>query len=161
MLILFWRKEDKRKLKETAIERALREMLKIQNFLELLDIAKKQNVKFINKVHDMNAQQQDLLHELELKQFYSSEGARKAKMLRQLRQERRAIKDTLDLWRPLKNFANKHPELKEELGAVLQEVTDIVKEQSNRYYCPRSKQGEPVAYRHYAPTKIDFDKALN
>lgn len=148
-------------MKETAIERALREMLKVQNFLELLDTAKKQNVKFINKVHDMNAQQQDLLHELELKQFYSSEGARKAKMLRQLRQERRAIKDTLDLWRPLKNFANKHPELKEELGAVLQEVTDIVKEQSNRYYCPRSKHGEPVAYRHYAPTKIDFDKALN
>lgn len=126
-----------------------------------MDISKKQNVKFINIVHDMNAQQQDLLHELELKKFYSVEGAKKAKILQQLRQERRAIKDTLDLWRPLKNFANKHPELKEELGAVLQEVTDIVEKQSNRCYYPRSKQGEPVAYRHCAPMKIDFDKALN
>ena len=148
-------------MKETAIERALREMLKVQNFLELLDTAKKQNVKFIGMVHDMNAQQQDLLHELELKKFYNTEGARKAKLLQQLRQERRALKDTLDLWRPLKDFANKHPELREELGKVLKEVTSVIEEQNNRYYCPRTKQGGSVAYRHYAPTTMDFDKALN
>jgi hypothetical protein len=148
------------KVKETAINRAMREMLKVKNFLELLDTAKKQNVKFIGMVHDMNNQQQDLLHELELKKFYNTEGARKAKLLQQLRRERRAIKDTLDLWRPLKDFANKHPELKQELCEVLNEVSTVVEEQNSRYYCPRTKQGNNVAYQHYAPTMMDFDKAL-
>jgi len=148
-------------VKETAVERTVREMLKIKDFLDLMDTSKKQNVKFINVVHDMNAQQQDLLHELELKKFYSTEGARKAKLLQQLRQERRAVKDTLDLWRPLKNFTNKHPELREELSEVLNEIGTVINEQKNRHYCPRSKQGELIAYQHYAPISMDFDKMLN
>lgn len=148
-------------MKETAIERTVREMKKIENFLELLDTAKKQNVKFIGKVHEMNAQQQDILHELELKKFYSMEGAQKAKLLQQLRQQRRAIKDTLDLWRPLKEFVNRHPELKEELVGVLKDVDSIIKMQNHRVYCPRGKNDSYVGYRHYAPTKMDFDKAIS
>ena len=153
------RKRGDQRLKETAIERTIREMSKIKAFLELLDTAKKQNVKFIGKVHEMNAQQQDILHELELKKFYSLEGAQKAKELQQLRQQRRAIKDTLDLWRPLKEFANQHPELKEELNTVLESVGSIIKKQNNRVYCPRAGENY-VGFRHYAPTKMDFDKAL-
>ena len=149
-------------MKETAIERAAQEISKIKDFLDIMDVSKKQNVKFLSVVHDMNAQQQDLLHELELKKFYSAEGAIKAKTLQHLRPERRAVKDTLDLWRPLKNFTNKHPELKEELNEVLNEIYAVIEEQKNRYYCPRSSWGEGVAYHHYyAPASVDFDKMLD
>lgn len=147
-------------MQETAIERVSREAKKILDFIDILDTAKKQNVKLIDAVHDMNNKQQDILHEIEITKMYNSKGVHTLNELKRLRQERRVAKDTLDLWRPIKEFANKHPELKEELKDVLKKINEVINIQTSRVYYPRIKENSLIAGKHYGAPRANIDKIV-
>ena len=146
-------------MKETAVARMARESRKITDFIELMDTAKKQNVQLIDAVHKMNNRQQDILHEIELQKMYSTKGVYTLKELQKLRQDRRVAKDTLDLWRPFKDFVNAHPDLKNDLIDVLKNIEAAAEKQNARVYYPRTKSGtDPM--RHSKAPEADIEELL-
>jgi hypothetical protein len=147
-------------MNETARERIDRESEKIRAFLDLLSVSKKQNVKLLDMLHDINNEQQDLLHELELKKFYGTEGTQIAKEIQRLRQLRRGIKDTLDLWRPIKDFANNHAKLRQELEEVLKKIDNIARQQATRVYYPRVKESSNIKGKHYETVRMNVEALL-
>lgn len=143
-------------MKETAIDRVLGELQKIKDFVALLDLAEKQNCDLIDILKKMEDEQMDILHEFEMDKFYRTEGHRKALRLKKIRQERRVIKDTLELWSPLKEFAKSHRRIKAELREMIEDIEDITKEQKKRIYTPRIDTESVVAGKHFEPKKMDI-----
>lgn len=148
-------------MEETAIERITREMETLENFIKLLDTAEKQNCHLVNVLHVMNDEQQDILHEFELDKFYRTEGHRKARRLQKMRQTRRVVKDTLELWMPLKEFAKTHRKLKSELRDVCNDIKHIIHEQNTRTYKPRIDTNSCIAGKHFNPTSINLEDEIH
>lgn len=148
-------------MKETAIDRIMNEMQKIKVFIALLDLAEKQNCDLIDILKKMEDEQMDILHEFEMDKFYRTEGHRKALRLKKIRQERRVIKDTLEIWNPLKEFAKGHRRIKSELRDLIEDIEAIAKEQKKRVYTPRINTQSSIAGKHFEPEKIDIPEKIN
>lgn len=142
-------------MEETAIERILRELKKVSDFVALLDTAEKQNCDLIDYIKMMDDEQQDILHEFELDKFYRTEGHRKARRLKTIRQKRRAAKDTIELWSPLKEFAKRNRKIKNELRETIEDINALIKEQNKRVYLPRINEKSTVAGKHYEAERIN------
>lgn len=80
---------------------------------------------------------QDILHAIELNNFNASNGYILAKELQKARQERRKLKDELEMLEPIKSFL-KHPKPTEKtIGNTLGDVRGVVQRQGNRKYTMR------------------------
>lgn len=138
-----------------------KEMRIIQDFLDLLDKSEVQNPKLISLVDECDNEQQDMLHELELETFYRTEGHRKARKLQKLRQVRRAAKDTIGLWMPIKEFSKQHKKMKCELKSVIEDIKHTRYLQENRQYAPRSKtKACKIAGKHFDSKPVDIEEKL-
>lgn len=148
-------------MKETAIERIMNELNKIKEFIALLDLAEKQNCDLIDILKKMEDEQLDILHEFEMDKFYRTEGHRKARRLKKIRQERRVIKDTLEIWNPLKEFAKGHRRIKSELRDMIDDIEAIAKEQRKRIYKPRIDKESVIAGKHFEAEKMDIPEKIS
>ena len=92
--------------------------MKIDNIDEVEEFAKEMNYFFTyiertnsdlkNELRIKELEQDDLLHEIELSKLNAFELSKVAVRLRNVRQERRAIKDKLEFISTLKGFADKY-----------------------------------------------------
>ena len=145
--------------KETAIERVTREIEKINAFIGLLNVAEKQNCDLITLLKRVDDEQQDILHEFELDTFHRSEGHKKARRLKEIRQIRCFLKDTIALWMPIKEFAKDHKNIKFSLMKVVSDIENVINEQNTRTYIPRVDKNSSIAGQHYEPLRLDVDIA--
>lgn len=88
------------------------------------------------KQADMESQ--DLLHRLELCDDGHHETARLGKLLRQVRRDRRAAKDTQELTELIDHWASENKAAVKSLERVLGEVRHREERQQNRGYLPRT-----------------------
>ena len=83
----------------------------------------------------LELEQQDLLHLIEFKAFNASEGYKYSKDLQRIRNERRKVKDTLELLKPIMEL-NKFPQKPSEknLNKSLGDLRKIAYEHGGRTY---------------------------
>ena len=141
---------------ETAIEKVSRDLKIIESFIEMLDRAEKQNCELIDLMKEMENEQLDILHEFELDKFYRTEGHRKARRLKKIRQTRRVAKDMIGLYLPIKEFSKDNRKMKQVLREVVEKVRRVIEEQSTRVYQPRADMDSCIAGKHYAACRIDI-----
>lgn len=95
--------------------------------------------QLLEEVEDKEAEQQDLLHELELNNLNAVEISKVAIELRKVRKERRIIKNDIERVRIIKNFTDKYNNkfITNEIKMLLKELYKLKSKQENRKYQPR------------------------
>jgi len=141
---------------ETAIEKVSKDLMVIEAFIKILDCAERQNCELIDLMKEMENEQLDILHEFELDKFYRTEGHRKARRLKKIRQTRRVAKDMIELYLPIKEFSKDNRKMKQALRDVVEKVRHVICEQSTRVYQPRADMDSCIAGKHYAACRIDI-----
>ena len=108
----------------------------IEYFFKNIDNTEK-NLK-ANLVN-IEGQQEDLLHEIELSKLNAIEIMNIYKQLENVRKERRKIKDKLELINTLKSYTNKFIEkgICGETKDVIKNIETLRNNQENRQYTPR------------------------
>lgn len=96
---------------------------------------------------EVDAQTQDIVHQLELHDDDYHETARIGELLRQVRRKRRIAKNARETLTPVANWVGDHTEVMGSLERTLGELRKIEKRQCIRVYVPRtdileSAQGE-------------------
>lgn len=145
-------------MKETAIERIAREIKKIESFVGLLDAAEKQNCELVDAIKILEQEQLDLLHKIELESLCPDESVKIARRIQEIRRIRRAIKDTMSLWMPIKTFAKNCREIKPGLRDVIKEIESTIEDQETRVY--KSRVNVESFDKHYDSVEIDIDDAI-
>lgn len=128
----------------------------IKEFLDILDKAEKQNCCLIDYVKFLDSNQNDLLHEIEFGSSVLID--KKAKELKDLRRRRREIKDTIELWHPIKVYAKKHREAKKDLREMLRELDRTINFHMSRTYHPRTGNS-PIAGKHFDSDEEEVNKS--
>lgn len=119
------------------MELTVEEILKImKNFFEGIDI---EHSNLLQELSDKEAEQQDLLHELELNNLNAVEITKVAIDLKKVRKERRVIKNDIERVKTIKSFTDKYNNkfITNEIKALIKELYKLQKRQSNRQYEPR------------------------
>lgn len=119
------------------MELTAEEILKImKNFFEGIDI---EHSNLLQELSDKEAEQQDLLHELELNNLNAVEITKVAIDLKKVRKERRVIKNDIERVKTIKSFTDKYNNkfITNEIKALIKELYKLQKRQSNRQYEPR------------------------
>ena len=147
-------------MKETAIERIAREVKKIESFVSLLDAAEKQNCELVDAIKILEQEQLDLLHKIELESICPEESIEIARRIQEIRRIRRAIKDTMSLWMPIKTFAKNCREIKPGLKDVIKEIESTIKDQETRVYKSRVDVESSTHDKHYDSVEIDIDDTV-
>jgi hypothetical protein len=147
-------------MRETAIERIAREIKKIESFVSLLDAAEKQNCELVDAIKILEQEQLDLLHKIELESLCPDESVKIARRIQEIRRIRRAIKDTMSLWMPIKTFAKNCREIKPGLRDVIKEIESTIEDQENRIYKSRVNVESFTGDKHYDSVEIDIDDAI-
>lgn len=123
--------------------------MKIDNIDEVEAFAKEMNYFFTyiertnsdlkNELRVKELEQDDLLHEIELSKLNAFELSKVAVRLRDVRQERRVIKDKIDLVSTIKPYANKFiaKGICAETDAAIKNIETLKRNQENRQYTPR------------------------
>lgn len=104
-------------------------------FLNMEDTEKKLKTDLSNK----EAEQEDLLHEIELSKLNAIEIMAIYKKLETVRKERRVIKDKIELINTMKSYANKFvgKGICGETEATIRNIETLKSNQENRQYTPR------------------------
>lgn len=119
------------------MELTAEEILKVmKSFFEGIDI---EHSNLLQELSDKEAEQQDLLHELELNNLNAVEITKVAIDLKKVRKERRAIKNDIERVKTIKSFTDKYNNkfITNEIKALIKELYKLQKRQSNRQYEPR------------------------
>lgn len=119
------------------MELTAEEILKaMKNFFEGIDI---EHSNLLQELSDKEAEQQDLLHELELNNLNAVEITKVAIDLKKVRKERRAIKNDIERVKTIKSFTDKYNNkfIVNEIKTLIKELYKLQKRQSNRQYEPR------------------------
>ena len=119
------------------MELTVEEILKImKSFLENTDIEHKE---LLEDLTEKEAEQQDLLHELELNNLNAVEISKVAVELRKVRKERRIIKNDIERIKLIKNFTDKlnNRFVGNDIKNLLKELYKLKDKQSRRKYEPR------------------------
>lgn len=119
------------------MELTAEEILKImKSFFEGIDI---EHSNLLQELSDKEAEQQDLLHELELNNLNAVEITKVAIDLKKVRKERRTIKNDIERVKTIKSFTDKYNNkfITNEIKALIKELYKLEKRQSNRQYEPR------------------------
>ena len=119
------------------MELTAEEILKVmKSFFEGIDI---EHSNLLQELSDKEAEQQDLLHELELNNLNAVEITKVAIDLKKVRKERRVIKNDIERVKTIKSFTDKYNNkfITNEIKALIKELYKLQKRQSNRQYEPR------------------------
>lgn len=119
------------------MELTAEEILKImKDFFEGIDI---EHSNLLQELSNKEAEQQDLLHELELNNLNAVEITKVAIDLKKVRKERRAIKNDIERVKIIKNFTDKYNNkfIVNEIKTLIKELYKLQKRQNNRQYEPR------------------------
>ena len=121
------------------MQQSLELLNNIKNFFyNIEEIEKKLNTDLYNK----EGERDDLLHEIELSKLNASEIVAVYKKLEKVLQERRIIKDKIDLVSTIKPYANKFiaKGICAETDATIKNIETLKRNQENRQYTPRVLQ---------------------
>lgn len=119
------------------MELTAEEILKVmKSFFEGIDI---EHSNLLQELSDKEAEQQDLLHELELNNLNAVEITKVAIDLKKVRKERRTIKNDIERVKTIKSFTDKYNNkfITNEIKALIKELYKLEKRQSHRQYEPR------------------------
>ena len=119
------------------MELTAEEILKaMKNFFEGIDI---EHSNLLQELSDKEAEQQDLLHELELNNLNAVEITKVAIDLKKVRKERRVIKNDIERVKTIKSFTDKYNNkfITNEIKTLIKDLYKLQKRQSNRQYEPR------------------------
>lgn len=123
--------------------------MKIDNIDEVEAFAKEMNYFFTyiertnsdlkNELRTKEFEQDDLLHEIELSKLNAFELSKVAVRLRDVRQERRIIKDKLEFISTLKGFTDKYNNklITGDIAQLLKNIRNLKENWSNRIYNTR------------------------
>ena len=118
-------------------------------FLDVLENAEVTFKNLYDRVGELDKATNDMLHDFEFDKFYRTEGHRKARQLKAIRQERRAAKNTMELLYPLKEFARNNRSLRSAINKLMEEIEKVAEKQEVRVYEPRILEKSPVAGQHF------------
>lgn len=121
------------------MQQSLELLNNIKNFFyNIEEIEKKLNTDLYNK----EGERDDLLHEIELSKLNAIEIVAVYKKLEKVLQERRIIKDKIDLVSTIKPYANKFiaKGICAEKDATIKNIETLKRNQENRQYTPRVLQ---------------------
>ncbi len=119
------------------MELTAEEILKImKEFFEGIDI---EHSNLLQELTNKEAEQQDLLHELELNNLNAVEITKVAIDLKKVRKERRIIKNDIERVKTIKSFTDKYNNkfIVNEIKTLIKELYKLQKRQNNRQYEPR------------------------
>ena len=119
------------------LELTVEEILKImKQFLESIE---QEYAELLEELSIKEAEQQDLLHELELNNLNAVEISKVAIQLRQVRRDRRIIKNDIERMKLIKNFTDKQNNrfVGNEIKVLLKELYKLKDIQGKRKYEPR------------------------
>lgn len=119
------------------MELTAEEILKImKDFFEGIDI---EHSNLLQELSNKEAEQQDLLHELELNNLNAVEITKVAIDLKKVRKERRIIKNDIERVKAIKSFTDKYNNkfIVNEIKTLIKELYKLQKRQNNRQYEPR------------------------
>lgn len=113
------------------------EILKImKSFFEGIE---EEHSNLLQELANKEAEQQDLLHELELNNLNAVEITKVAIDLKRVRKERRVIKNDIERVKLIKNFTDKYNNrfITNEIKTLIKELYKLQRKQENRKYEPR------------------------
>ena len=119
------------------MELTAEEILKImKSFFEGIE---EEHSNLLQELTNKEAEQQDLLHELELNNLNAVEITKVAIDLKRVRKERRTIKNDIERVKLIKNFTDKYNNkfITNEIKILIKELYKLQKRQNNRQYEPR------------------------
>ena len=119
------------------MELTAEEILKImKSFFEGIE---EEHSNLLQELANKEAEQQDLLHELELNNLNAVEITKVAIDLKRVRKERRLIKNDIERVKMIKNFTDKYNNkfIGNEIKVLIKELYKLQKRQNNRQYEPR------------------------
>lgn len=125
-------------------------------FLEVMERSEKVFKKLYDRVGELDRETQDMLHDFEFDSFYRTEGHRKARKLKAVRKERRAVKNAIELLYPLKEFARNNRKLRQDINRLIADMEKVVEEQKRRTYAPRVLKGMEINDKHFDCDFVDF-----
>ena len=131
----------------------------MQSFVELLDRAEQQNPAFIDLLKTLEAERTDILHEIELTDSGEADEEQITK-LREVQKKRRAIKDMIGIWMPIKEFAKQNGRLKKSIELVCSQVDRVIENHNTRIYTPRTDSKFGAERLHVDCTDIDLTEEL-
>lgn len=103
-----------------------------------------------NEITELDKEQQDLLHIIELTRFDAYKGFKYAKEIQRLRERRRELKDENELLINLYNFANDNKKLSNSVNTVKHKYKQTIQVQANRSYKFRVRE----EFGGILPTKV-------
>lgn len=130
------------------MELTAEEILKVmKSFFEGIDI---EHSNLLQELSDKEAEQQDLLHELELNNLNAVEITKVAIDLKKVRKERRTIKNDIERVKTIKSFTDKYNNkfITNEIKALIKELYKLEKRQSNRQYEPRILKDKKIGEKN-------------
>ena len=119
------------------MELTTEQILKImKSFFEGIE---EEHSNLLQELTNKEAEQQDLLHELELNNLNAVEITKVAIDLKRVRKERRVIKNDIERVKIIKNFTDKYNNkfIGNEIKVLIKELYKLQKRQNNRQYEPR------------------------
>lgn len=119
------------------MELTAEEILKImKSFFEGIE---EEHSNLLQELANKEAEQQDLLHELELNNLNAVEITKVAIDLKRVRKERRIIKNDIERVKLIKSFIDKYNNrfITNEIKTLIKELYKLQRKQENRKYEPR------------------------
>lgn len=119
------------------MELTAEEILKImKSFFEGIE---EEHSNLLQELTNKEAEQQDLLHELELNNLNAVEITKVAIDLKRVRKERRIIKNDIERVKLIKSFTDKYNNrfITNEIKTLIKELYKLQRKQENRKYEPR------------------------
>lgn len=125
-------------LQRSEIENTVKDMDRLVKFF---GDAVKEELELKETIRRLEGRQQDILHEFEFSVLSRKQRDILAKELKDVRIERRNAKNILELIEPFSQQTKTKSSLASSLTAVANRVRDVKKEQEERVYGPRDKDG--------------------
>lgn len=119
------------------MELTAEEILKImKSFFEGIE---EEHSNLLQELTNKEAEQQDLLHELELNNLNAVEITKVAIDLKRVRKERRIIKNDIERVKLIKSFTDKYNNrfITNEIKTLIKDLYKLQRKQENRKYEPR------------------------
>lgn len=124
--------------------------LTVEEILEIMkeffENIEKEYSELLEDLTDKEAEQQDLLHELELNNLNAVEISKVAIELRRVRKDRRLIKNDIERVKIIKNFTDKYNNkfITNEIKVLIKELYKLKNRQDNRKYEPRILKNKKI-----------------
>lgn len=115
------------------------------NMKYLFENVDKVNSTLKTDLRNIEAEQLDILHEIELTDLKPSEMLKVYRKLKKVRRTRRTIKDKLEFIGTLKGFTDKYNnslKIYSDLGTLFKNINNLKSYWENRKYNPRAKSEE-------------------